>query len=329
MNTDRLYFSELDNESNKLFDMLNCVEKIKYYILRDYVGTDRWGYFCGDINLQFNYERCSFTVGDIFMGEDIFDVKLIKPDQHERLCTIEKLLIENGIVGVQTRFELLDCFIWQPEDGPHTGHVMAIINQDDEYFYFVESLEILERSVQTKIYYNQDVRKISKREIEKALQYFCNIYVFSLNECLLSKYNTKNRINDLLRECVEKYYMSSIYGVGKKAYVEMLISMKQQFNERWKENFNTHWYAHLMLSRRRILYRNMEKNNMFERAEKLRMALGDSITAWNEFKMLIMKNNKTEIDKFRERCISCYENIIIKDDILFQAIKDYVDCETI
>lgn len=329
MNTDRLYYSEPDNDSNKLFGLLNCTEKIKYYILRDYVGTDRWGYFCKDINLQFDYEQRSFTVGEIFLGEDIFDVKIIKPDQDERLCTIEKLLVENGIVGVQTRFELLDCYIWQPEDGSHTGHVMAIINQDNEYFYFVESLEILEKSVLTKIYYNQDVRKISKREIEKALQYFCNIYIFSLNECLLNKFNIKNRINYMLRKCVKRYYKSPILGFGKRAYLEMLSSMKQQFNEIWKENFNTHWYAHLMLSRRRILYRNMEKNNMFERAEKLRKALNDSITAWDKFKILIMKNNEKEVDEFRERCISCFEKIIIKDDILFQTIKDYVDCETI
>lgn len=323
MDTGRKYALGEDGRFDELYLMLNCIEKIKYYILRPVLGEKCWKLFLDDINMEFDDEKRLFRVASFGMGKEFFQVDRYEIQEPKQFEQIDLLLKEHEIIGIQTRFELLEPYTWEEADGPHTGHIMPVVGKDNNYYYFVEHNEIVDEEKIKRFGANREICMLPVREMERALRELCALYVFKVRRENLN-FNHQDRINRMLEKIAARYRgleqcntenRKSFY--GEKALQKMLYRLEYDTEECWEQAFLSHWDTHLMMARRIILLRNLEMCEGVKGKEELQECLRASIEAWNKMKMVLIKNNVKRLEGVQERMARLMRNIICKEKELF------------
>lgn len=324
---EELYSLDSNGNFTELYLLLGCQEKIEYFIARQHLGMDCWALFCEDINILYYKQNNFFCAWNLYNKNPFFRTTSKKIHFPTEQGYIEYALKKNHIIGLKTRFDLIDEYIWSSENKPHTGHIVGIVGKNNTHFFIVDSSEILNLPICQYKTSSKEIIQIPIEHMQKALNELCIVYEYTF---LLDKVSSGINLYKILKKIYSRYILSPrafthIYQTyrGVAAYKEMVTDLKQR-NGLWEQPFESHWYAHIISARRKILLHTLLPYTNLCKNVHLYDCLNNSIQLWETLKLLIMKNNISPIPNFFEKIINIFEKIYIQDWYLFQAIEDWI-----
>lgn len=324
---EKLYSLDSNGKPTELYPLLGCQEKIEYLIARQYLGGACWAIFCEDINILYYKQSNLFCSWNLYDRNPFFRITSKKIHFSKEQEYIDCALRRNHIIGLKTRFDLIDEYIWRSEDGPHTGHTVAIVGKNNTHYFIIDSSEILNLPICQQKTSSKEIVQIPIEHMQKALNELCIVYEYTF---LTDKVSTGINIYNILKKIYSRYISSQITITqahpiywGAAAYKEMFTDLKQKKGS-WVLPFETHWYAHIISARRKILLNTLLLYTDFCSNVPLYNYLNNSIHLWENLKSLIMKNNIRPIPNFFAKVINMFERIYTQDWYLFQAIEDWI-----
>lgn len=142
-------------------------------------------------------------------------------------------MIDRGhSVIYRTMFDMLYPYCWYHENakGIHDNHYGAIVDYDEEYYYFIDSPYVLNDERTIKYNENNTINLITHENMRLAFDKLCELSILIIKEDLL---DTLYPIDELINKIRINYFKSKIKinsnltdYTGKPAYLKLLEDLK-------------------------------------------------------------------------------------------------------
>lgn len=317
----------INGDMDPIYLAIDCLEQPEYMLTKKY-NVDASKIFTDDINFCYiidKQDNLHSVVRNFLIAIDkIFTLNEIRTSDDNFFKAIRDTIDNDDIVIFKTMFDLVYPYCWYNEksDGTHDMHCSTIIDYDSKYYYFIDSPYVLTNHNQSYIN-NKQVSMMEHEKLHTALKKLCILYAPKFNK---NAYDEIISLNDLVKAMILNYRTPQITEnedrimfSGELAYTKFLNSLKNDdYYKLYDSSLADFFPIHLILSRRILLKQQLEINqynlNSIEYLEK-------SIKAFDDFKILLIKNNLKPIDDFRKLLVDQFEYIIECDTILINKLE--------
>lgn len=324
----RKYFQDESGEIDLVAHSINCYENILYHALKDY-KVDYKLAFCNDINLRVGVGKdIILTKNHIDVHDDLFIVNSHSPSSDLACTLIEKLVDSGKIVAVNTMFDMLPPYFWfgsQEKKGKSNTHLCTIVGYDSNNFFFTDNPSMLVKERMKTYPGNDTIGVIEKSIMEKAFQYYCQIYEISIN---VNALRSIDKFEETRVAILQNYDMCSYYDtcnnsvtyIGKSALQKFIWALENDLilNELTKDFF----FVYLMYSSRKIFKWCLEKKrNEYINSNVVLECLDTTIKEWEILYYIILRHVLSPRANIKDVLIKKITRIIFLEDILMGRLS--------
>lgn len=339
----------------------DCVQQLAAIMMKKQFGDkyNKYAVYMGDMAFNVAIDNEGYIARSAIKSNEI-DIKrnfvrkkkiIIQNDYKATVRAISDALATEGYAVLRTVDAYLPFSIYYVEDGSYDintfqelGHVIMIVYEDEENYYFIEQLQEMNEDKYTHVKSRKDIGWCSKEVFKKALSVYAKIFTFEFNEQGIIE--STMFVDEIISKSVEHFYgnISTRISrdkrgliIGGQAALEYLgvaynegkiVLNKKVYNSTLKGYCDFDIGRELMngatgLKNRRLVLKGfLEERKQSEKDRDLIIALDRSIKIWDRFKNRIIKKCYKKDFCISEKELVLIEEIISAEKKLFELLRD-------
>ena len=338
----QFYYMSENNERDPVVNILSdCVEQCSYLILKNKYGIEDNSFKILLNELTFYVFDSKSNIDIMVSGNhyDLFNIKISPYQKMDAYYEVIRELKEDNMVILFTIKEMLPFSVFYSEnfivpDNYQPFHVILIIGQDDENFFFIENPDILEKS-RTQFYENnKQVGMIRKDLLKKLSEYYCGYATISINETNIINIKEFDYVDDALNRSISNFYKENVIEDGTTYYyginaLKKLINVCNEGNISLKSMSPTNdrnmlayfdWKIWCIKNRRKYMYNYLLTQDC---SEKLKEELYNSTKYWETLYRIMVKKCEKNLYMLDNSYIPYFNPIINTEERIIDYIKQY------
>ena len=339
----QFYYVSDSNERDPVVNILSdCIEQCSYLIMKN-------KYKINDNSFKLLLNELTFFVFDsksvidiVVSGNhyDLFNLKFSPYKEMDAYYEIIRELKEDNMVILFTVKEMLPFSIFYKDDfkvpnNYQPFHVILIIGQDDENFFFIENPDIIVRS-RTQFYENNKQVGIIRKDLLKGLsKYYCRFATICINETKIKEFNY---VDDAINRSISNFFKENViedgitYYYGINAF-KKLINVCNEGNISLRSISPTNdrdmlayfdWKIWCIKNRRKYMYNYLLTQNC---SEKLKEELQNSIKHWETLYRIMVKKYEKNSFIIDKSYIPYFDLIIDAEVKIIEYAKQYMQAK--
>lgn len=335
---DRYYHIDKDGNLDFICLSIDCWEQMKYQALRNYnINFIDYNYiFCDNINLEFRINNENYSINKIsnYLNKDLYSIKKYKENKNP-LILIKEILDNGDFVALRTMFNTLPPYNWfyETPNIKHSNHFCSIIGYKLDEFYIGESQFLINQEYCKKYSRNKNITILNGKDLLNSLKCHSDIRTIRINSNYLNKIN---KLHYLLEIIIKDFYNDSKFienkynykYIGKRALYEIKNTIEKNDKNIFEiDFFKSHFDAHIISSRHKLLYNCLKNDNEYSNMLDIDYILNKILEAakiWENLKLIILKNTINPIKNFKRDIIICLDKIIETEKILFKCLLNII-----
>lgn len=327
----RNYYLNLEGNIDEIYNACSCFEQFEYLNLKIY-NINPCFVFCNDISPKYiqknNYHyvsRNSFPI-----NQEIFISSEINIINNNFFDIIKKTINKGYLIAFSTYFNMLPPYGWYKDIESHSSHYGIIVDYDKNYYYFIDTPNVLEPNRNIKYPKNKQISLIGHDILHEAFNHLCKLVILDINFDKLRKINsTKEILNKIQLNYSNAYIQKGkdeVIYYGKSALDKIKESIfSEDFKYLEKTFFQSHWEAHLILSRH-IILKQCIKNEQIMRDSiiyiEILNELNRCIQLWDSLKLIVFKNSIKKMTNYSIKINKIFEKILKQEEAFIELIKN-------
>ena len=217
---ERFFYDEKMHKYDEVAVAGDCFNQLIAVLLRKkYWGKyNPYGAYLGDLSfsvltdLDGYLARSAIKCNEYNPSKKLFKVSwdIVKNDVYVAMEHISKALEQDGYAILRTVDTLLPFSIYYNENFDFKnfqirGHLIMIVGEDDQKYYFVDQLEEINRKSYEHVSGRLDIGVCSKKDMEKALYLFTGILQIDFNESNIFELSTSD-LDDILHHSLDHFF---------------------------------------------------------------------------------------------------------------------------
>ena len=285
------------------------------------------------------------------IDKDMYNVSSVTVWGNKELATelLSKQLNEKGMVIFRTVDKMLpaskyyDASFCNMQEFPESGHVMLMVGEDEQNYYFVDQLSEINKDLAVATDARKDIFKWDKLKMQSLFEIYLKLTLVEFNNIDEDELIKKSEL--IIEESVNDFFANSSRvktndnGIITLRNMEAISWLRAFCNSSNKLNTQVYRYPQGIrtttmvydeivngitgiVNNRRLLYIFLEKND--GKSKELLQCLEKNIYGWDNLKRYLMINYKKKEFDLDGRYDACFKSVVDTEAELFNELRNRV-----